>query len=371
MKRVEPLKRGATIGIVGGGQLGRMLAIAAHELGFKTHIFCPDTNTPATKVATTSTCASYEDTTALAQFAKQVDVITYEFENIPIAALKKLPKKRVMPPFRALKIAQDRFLEKKFIRKHGIATTNFYKIKTPSDITKALNKLNGTGILKTRRLGYDGKGQWKITTQDFNAPIDVTKIPCILEAVVPFDREISVLVARRQDGGSVTYDPIENSHQNHILHESNVPANITLDISYRASCIAKKLAEKLRYVGVLAVEFFVQGDTLLVNEIAPRVHNSGHLTQDACFCGQFEQHIHAIAGWGFRDTTIHHDAVMTNLIGGDVHDWEEKSKENIFQFDEHTHSYLDKDTNSHLYIYEKDKAAVGRKMGHITRLMNR
>ncbi len=351
MKTLAP---GATIGIVGGGQLGRMLAMAAHELGFKTHIFCPDTNTPATQIATTHTHAAYDDATALAQFANQVNVITYEFENIPITALQALDFP-IMPPLRALQVAQDRWHEKNFIQAQGIAIAAFHAIDKPSDIPEALSTLGGTGILKTRRFGYDGKGQWQLTTHDTPPPIDMAQRPCILEAFVPFDKEISVLVARGQDGGIALYNPIENTHKNHILHQSHLPATISQALAAQAQSIASTLASALDYVGILAVEFFVQGDTLLVNEIAPRVHNSGHLTQDACMCGQFEQHIRAIAGWRLGDTTAHHNAVMTNLIGDDVHEWQTSTPE----------------PNCHLHLYGKAEAQVGRKMGHITRLMNR
>ncbi len=345
-----------TIGIVGGGQLARMLALAAKKLpdleGVKchTHIFCPEQKSPATLIAGEHTCAAYEDIPALIEFAKKVDVITYEFENIPAASMAALNEHGfIAPPVKALEISQDRLHEKKFIKAQGIDTTEFYDIKAPDDITPALAALSGQGILKTRRFGYDGKGQWRLTQKDLAPPIDR---PCILEAVIDFDKEISVIIARNTKGDTAVYDPIENVHKNHILHTSTAPATLPDTLTQTAQRIATTLADALDYVGVLAVEFFVVGDNLLVNEIAPRVHNSGHLTQDACACGQFEQHIRAILGLPLGDPKLHSRAIMTNLIGDDILDAQTLTPEK----------------NTYLHDYKKDDIRAGRKMGHITRL---
>jgi len=352
IKRLLP---NATIGIIGGGQLGRMLALAAAELGFKTHIYCPETDCPAGQVATTSTVAAYDDENALSTFAAAVDVVTYEFENIPVDTVAHLAKtNNVFPSAKALEVAQDRWAEKSFMQAQGLGTATFFDITEAADLERALAETGGQGILKTRRFGYDGKGQWRL-----GADSDLRQIfdaldgrPTILEALVPFEREVSVLIARAQDGTSACYDVIENVHQNQILHRSTLPANLPDALHEKARNMAAKLAAALDYVGVLAIECFVVGDDLLINEIAPRVHNSGHLTQDACHCGQFEQHIRAIAGWPLGDTTAHSDAVMTNLLGDDVNDWEKLAREKA----------------TYVHLYGKAEARPGRKMGHVNKL---
>ena len=345
----------AIIGIVGGGQLGRMLALAAAELGFKTHIYCPEEDCPAAHVAGAFTAAAYDDLNALSAFAAAVDVVTYEFENIPVETVAHLAQaKNVFPSAKPLQVAQDRWVEKSFMRQHGLQTADFFDITDLASLEAALAQTGGSGILKTRRFGYDGKGQWRLN-QDSDLAAVLTELaaqPAILEALVPFEREVSVLVARAQDGSSACYEIIENVHRNHILHTSTLPANLPASAQTKATEMAEKLAAALDYVGVLAIECFVVGDALLINEIAPRVHNSGHLTQDACHCSQFEQHIRAIAGWPLGDPRAHSDAVMTNLLGDEVNQWQKLATEKA----------------TYLHLYGKEEAREGRKMGHVTKL---
>ena len=351
----KALPPGSTIGIIGGGQLGRMLALAAAELGFKTHILCPEADAPAAQVATMHTQADYEDEAALTQFAAAVDIVTYEFENIPVASVNHIaPQKPVFPSAKALEVAQDRFIEKGFMRDLGLGVADFHDITDLASLQAALAATGGTGILQTRRFGNDGQGQWRLSAEsDLSAIItELEAQPAILEALVPFEREVSLLVARNPQGAMATYDVIENVHKNHILHTSTIPANITAAQRAQAHVMAEKIAAALDYVGVLAIECFVTTDGLLVNEIAPRVHNSGHLTQDACHCGQFEQHIRAIAGWPLGDTSAHAGAVMTNLLGDEVHGWESWAAQ----------------AATYVHIYGKGEAKPDRKMAHVTQL---
>lgn len=349
------LAPGSTIGIVGGGQLGRMLALTAAELGFQTHIFCPEADAPAAQVASAHTQADYEDEAALTDFAAAVDIVTYEFENIPVATVAHIaPQKPVYPSARALEVAQDRLVEKSFMRDLGLGVAAFYGITDLPSLEAALAATGGTGILKTRRFGYDGKGQWRLSADSDLAAVlsELDGQPAILEALVPFEREVSLLVARNPQGDMATYDVIENVHKNHILHSSTIPADISAAQQQEAHRMAEKIAAALDYVGVLAIECFVTADGLLVNEIAPRVHNSGHLTQDACHCGQFEQHIRAIAAWPLGDTTAHANAVMTNLLGDEVHGWQDWAAQPA----------------TYVHIYGKAEAKPGRKMAHVTQL---
>ena len=355
----DALGPNATIGIIGGGQLGRMLALAAAELGLRTHIYCPDKDCPAAQVTDAVTHAAYDDTEALSAFSAAVDVVTYEFENIPVATVNHVAaRKPVFPSAKALEVAQDRWQEKSFIRAQGFEVADFFDITDRASLNAALQETGGSGILKTRRFGYDGKGQWRL-----DADSDLDKVledldgrAAILEALVPFEREVSILVARGRDGSTACYDVIENVHRNHILHTSTLPAALPdhLPDADPASPhkMAEKLAHALDYVGVLAIECFVVGERLLVNEIAPRVHNSGHLTQDACHVGQFEQHIRAIAGWTLGDATAHSDAVMTNLLGDEIDQWPDLAAQKA----------------THVHLYGKSEARAGRKMGHVTKL---
>lgn len=345
----------STIGILGGGQLGRMLAIAAAELGFRTRIFCPEADCPAGQVANELTVADYDDEAALSKFAAAIDVATYEFENVPDRAVAILEKSVPVRPGREpLAVAQDRLAEKKFLNRIGVATAPFAKVDSAEDMAKAAELVGLPGILKTRRFGYDGKGQVKIDPQtDQSAAFkSIGAAPSILEGFVPFECELSVIIARGVNGDVAAYDAAENEHRNHILWRSHVPGAIPGDVSVKAGEIATAIIEALDYVGVLGVEFFaLPGGKLLVNEIAPRVHNSGHWTQDAAYVSQFEQHIRAVAGWPLGDPVRHSDVVMENLIGDDADSWD----------------LLTSEPSTHIHMYGKAEARPGRKMGHVNR----
>lgn len=355
-KPLAPLEPGATIGILGGGQLGRMLALAAARLGFNVHIFCPEENSPAFKVAQASYVADYEDTKALEKFAKACDVITYEFENVPASTAAYLSSRVPLHPnANALRVAQDRLAEREFLTSINIAIAPFAAVSSIDDLNVAITDIGTSAVLKARRLGYDGKGQAVIKNpHDTSDAWDkIQQMPAILEAFIPFEREISVIIARTQTGEMTAFDPGENRHVNHILDETIVPASIDKKTHKKAMEIARTIAEALDYVGILAVELFVCSATgfepLYVNEIAPRVHNSGHWTQNACHTDQFEQHIRAICGWPLGSSHRHSDAVMKNLIGDDFYQWPQFA--------------ASKDHNVHLY--GKVKVRPGRKMGHV------
>ncbi len=348
------VKPGGIIGIIGGGQLGRMLAMAAARLGLKTCIYSDEPHVPAFQVTPLQAHAAYDDRANLAGFAQLCDVITFEFENLPAEELSYLAGLRTLRPGpRALETTQDRLTEKSFVQSLGLATAPFFDIASADEAAQALKTLGGRGILKTRRLGYDGKGQAKISSADdaARALLQFKGAPAILEGFVDFAFEASVVAARGAGGEFAAYDPPENIHENHILRRSIVPGRLTPAQSHQAKVIAKTIAEALDYVGVLAVELFVMKDgALLVNEIAPRVHNSGHWTLEACACSQFEQHIRAVAGWPLGDPTRHADAVMENVIGAEADAWESLARSGA------------------LHLYGKREARLGRKMGHVTRL---
>ena len=345
------LQPGAAIGILGGGQLGRMLSMAAARLGLKTHIFEPAANPPAGDVAHNITTARYDDIKALKAFADSVDVITYEFENIPTEALDIIESIRPIRPTRkALAVSQDRITEKAFLTELGITVAPYAQIDSLSDLTAALETVGTPAILKTRRFGYDGKGQVRITDiaqaeEAFNA---LKGAPAVLEGFVNFTREVSVIAARGIDGAVVCYDPGENVHKDGILDTTTIPATLAAGQHMDAILLAGKTLNALDYIGVMGVELFVTDNGLIVNEIAPRVHNSGHWTQNACVIDQFEQHIRAVAGWQLGDGQRHSDAVMTNLIGDDVL------------------AYANLD--GALHLYGKADVKPGRKMGHINRI---
>ncbi len=355
------LKPGDTIGILGGGQLGRMLAIAAARLGLKTHIFCPDAG-PAFDVSVEQTIAPYEDEAALARFAAAVGVVTYEFENVPARTAEVLADlKPVRPDAAALAASQDRLVEKEFMVSLGIATAPFLAVDTAGSLARAVAQLGRPSILKTRRFGYDGKGQTSIKegTDLAVAFRSLGGVPCILEGLVPFQKEVSVICARGLQGEFAAFDICENEHEHHILHRTTAPAILLPETTQKAIAIARTIADALAYVGVLAVEFFVTSEngieTVRVNEIAPRVHNSGHWTEVGAVTSQFEQHIRAIAGWPLGLTTRHGTRVeMGNLIGAQVLEWR---------------SLLATDGLS-LHLYGKGKPRAGRKMGHWTRVEN-
>jgi len=356
-----PLRPGSTIGIIGGGQLGRMLAMAAARLGYRTLILEPQEDCPAAQVANGQIVAAYDDKDALETLARTSAVVTYEFENVPVAAAQQLERSvAVYPPSRALEVSQDRLVEKTFLNGAGIATARFQTVDSPAALATALNAFGDEGVLKTRRMGYDGKGQHLFRKGDSQKVSDIFAslggVTLILESLVPFDREISIIAARAVDGRVATYDPAENVHRNGILHTSTVPTAISPQTAGNAQAAAAKILAALDYVGVIGVEFFVLPDgSLLVNEIAPRVHNSGHWTEAACAVSQFEQHIRAIAGLPLGGVERHSDCVMENLIGEDVLRVEALAAEKDLV----------------LHLYGKAEARPGRKMGHFTRLSRR
>jgi 5-(carboxyamino)imidazole ribonucleotide synthase len=356
VKRLStPVPPGGTIGILGGGQLGRMLAMAAARLGLKVHIYSDVDDAPAFQVCDAHTVAAYEDEAALAKFASVCDAVTYEFENVPANAASVLATiKPTNPNAKALAVAQDRFDEKSFATNLGLKTAPFAAVNSADDAATVFAKIGGPAVLKTRRLGYDGKGQAKVkSAEECKAAFASFKsVPSILEGFVSFDFEASVVAVRGADGTFAAYDPAENAHENHILARSTVPARLTKQQVENAKTIAKKIADALDYVGVLGVELFVQKDgTLLVNEIAPRVHNSGHWTIEACIVSQFENHIRAVAGWPLGSTERHSDAVMENLIGEQAADFEALAAK-----------------GGGLHLYGKSEIRAGRKMGHVTYL---
>jgi 5-(carboxyamino)imidazole ribonucleotide synthase len=353
------LKPGDTIGILGGGQLGRMLATAAARLGLRCQVFSPDPDSPAFDVVLNGTCAEYADVEALELFANDVDIITYEFENVPAAATMILGARRpVLPDRKILETTQDRLAEKDFVKRLGIGTADYADVSSAATLRAAVGSIGLPAVLKTRRFGYDGKGQAIIREGDDPDEIwrDLGTRSAILEAFIPFEREVSVIAARSADGHVECFDVTENEHRDHILKISRAPADIPEDVAAQARAVAQKIASALDYVGVLAVEMFVvqrAGRTeLLVNEIAPRVHNSGHWTLDGATISQFEQHIRAIAGWPLAKPVRHGQVTMTNLIGADVADYER---------------WLTV-PGATVHLYGKGAPRPGRKMGHVTQV---
>jgi 5-(carboxyamino)imidazole ribonucleotide synthase len=353
------LKPGDTIGILGGGQLGRMLAGAAARLGFRCQVFSPDPDSPAFDVVQHATCAEYADVEALELFANDVDIVTYEFENVPAATAMILAARRpVLPDYKVLGTTQDRLAEKDFVTGLGIATAAYADVSSVETLRAAIARIGLPAVLKTRRFGYDGKGQAIIRDGDDLDAVwtGLATKHAILEAFVPFEREISVIAARGNDGQVECFDVTENEHGDHILKISRVPAAISDSLAAQARDIAQRIANALNYVGVLAVEMFVVsgagGSRLLVNEIAPRVHNSGHWTLDGASISQFEQHIRAIAGWPLGKAVRHGTVSMTNLIGDEVHD----------------HSRWLTVPGATVHLYGKSVSRPGRKMGHVTQV---
>ncbi|WP_340237815.1 5-(carboxyamino)imidazole ribonucleotide synthase [Sulfitobacter pontiacus] len=348
----ESLKTGATIGILGGGQLGRMLAVAAARLGFRTHIFEPGANPPAGDVAHALTTAGYDDVDALTAFAKSVDIVTFEFENIPTDALDVIENITPIRPNReALRTSQDRLVEKQFLEGLGLTVAPFADIANAADLEAAMTTIGAPSILKTRRFGYDGKGQSRLRSADdaAGALADMAGNPAVLEGFVNFTAEVSVIAARSPSGEVACFDPGENVHRDGILHTTTVPARLSAAQRMDAVLLAAKILNALDYVGVLGVELFVTPQGFIVNEIAPRVHNSGHWTQNGCAVDQFEQHIRAVAGWPLGDGSRYADVVMENLIGDDMDRVPELAKQ--------------RDTALHLY--GKADVKPGRKMGHV------
>ena len=353
------LSPNATIGVLGGGQLARMLAMAGARLGLKTHVFAPGADEPAFDVCAARTVAAYDDLAALDAFAEAVDVVTYEFENVPAETADFLDaRKPVRPNPRVLAVTQDRLVEKQFVQGLGVATAGFADVPDAGALARAVAKLGRPSILKTRRLGYDGKGQAAIRDgADLGAIFrGLGGAPCVLEGFVNFAREISVVAARGVDGEFRAYDICENVHEHHILMQTTVPAQVGAATVAAAVEVARAITAAADYVGVIAVEMFVVGEgaaeTLIVNEIAPRVHNSGHWTLDGAATSQFEQHMRAVAGWPLGSTRRRGRVAMRNLIGEEVDAWFEIAREE----------------GAALHLYGKKEARVGRKMGHVTRV---
>lgn len=357
----RPLAGGDVLGVLGGGQLGRMLALAAARLGLGCRIYDPDPGAPARQVASAGMAGDFRDEDKLAAFAADVAAVTLEFENVPVETLRFLEGRvPVLPGARALEVAQDRLKEKALARSLGAATAEFAAVATRADLDAALARIGCPAVIKTTRFGYDGKGQAKIMKEDeADAAFAAMKgQPAILEAFVPFRREVSVVAARGRDGAFVPFDVTENEHRDHILHRSVAPARLGGQAAGEAVAVTRAIAEALGYVGVLGVEFFVTGEgteeRVLVNEIAPRVHNSGHWTLDGALTSQFEQHVRAVAGWPLGSPRrLAPQVEMINLIGENA----DLSRR------------LLADPEAKLHLYGKEEARPGRKMGHVTRLI--
>ncbi|KAB0678754.1 5-(carboxyamino)imidazole ribonucleotide synthase [Aureimonas leprariae] len=353
---MSALSLGATIGIIGGGQLGRMLALSAARLGFRVAVLDPNPDCAAAQVANQVIAAPYDDPGALGRLADASAVVTYEFENVAVEPLRALAARvPVFPPPQALEVAQDRVVEKAFLNGIGIPTAEWRAVDDVQELDHAFQELGGDCILKTRRFGYDGKGQATIRQRSPHADAfeSLGSVPAILEKKVPFEFELSVVAARGQDGAVASYDPAENVHSLGILKRSTVPGRVTAALAAEAGDIAARILEHLDYVGVVGVEFFATTNGLLVNEIAPRVHNSGHWTEAVCLVSQFEQHVRAIAGLPLGSAARHADCVMENLIGAEIDGA----------------LALLADPDAVLHVYGKGEAKPGRKMGHVTRIV--
>ena len=354
---VTMLTPGATIGILGGGQLGRMTALAAARLGFRCHVFAAEADSPAAQVCGAATVAEFSEREALERFAAAVDVATFEFENIPAEAVRWVSAVRsVLPRPEILEIAQDRLREKDFLRSIDVGTAAYREVADAAALLRAMRDFGYPAVLKSVRMGYDGKGQVTLTPE--SKPEEAWRRMGgeigILESFVDFACEISVIVARGRNGAWATYPPVENQHASHILDTTIAPARIAAETAMRAEVIARHIAEKLDLVGVLAVEMFVtQTGDILVNEIAPRPHNSGHWTIDACITSQFEQLVRALCGLPLGSVEHHSDAVMKNLVGSDVEKWRDALNDPLAK----------------LHLYGKTEVQPGRKMGHVTRLI--
>lgn len=352
------LAPGSTIGILGGGQLGRMTALAAARLGYRCHVFAPEADGPGMQVAAARTVAAYEDAAALARFAAAVDVVTFEFENVPAAALDALEGRvPCRPGLGALRVAQDRVLEKRFLAEAGLEVAPWREVRSREELADAVAALGLPAVLKTTRMGYDGRGQAVLrTAAEADAAWErLAPRPLVLEAFVPFGREVSAIAARGADGAVVTFEATENRHRQHILDLSIAPAPVGEGVARAARAGAARVAESLGLVGVLALEMFLLADGRLVaNEIAPRPHNSGHWTMDACLCGQFEMAVRAVAGLPLLQPGRYHDAVMKNLVGPEEFArWEALAGQ----------------PDVALHLYGKAEARAGRKLGHATRLL--
>ncbi|SFG51192.1 5-(carboxyamino)imidazole ribonucleotide synthase [Novosphingobium sp. CF614] len=345
---------GETIGILGGGQLGRMIAMAAAQLGYRCHVYAPEADSIAAEVSAAFTCARWDDAEAMAAFAADCAVITYEFENVPVGPLTTLGEAALLPNPRALEIAQDRLSEKRFVSDLGGTPAPFAPVDSPADLAGAVAAIGVPGILKTRRDGYDGKGQWRIMAAADAEGLDLPAKPLIYEGLVRFFAEFSVILCRGADGDIRYFDSPHNVHEGGILSTSTLPApGAVLEQVPAARGLAAKVAEALGYVGVLTLEFFATESGPVFNEMAPRVHNSGHWTIEGAITSQFENHVRAICALPLGGTGLAAKAVeMRNLIGDEAHDW----------------PAILADPANHLHLYGKAAARPGRKMGHVTRL---
>jgi 5-(carboxyamino)imidazole ribonucleotide synthase len=354
----SPLPPGATIGILGGGQLGRMSAMAAARLGYRCHVFAPDADSPGMQIAAATTVAAYEDEEALRRFAAAVDVVTFEFENVPAGTLEALaPLAPCRPGVEVLRVCQDRLAEKEFLGRAGVPVAPWRAVRSPEELRAAVAAIGLPAVLKTTRMGYDGRGQ-EVLRRAEEAEAAFARLepkPLVLEAFVPFRAEVSAIVARGADGALAVFDAVENRHRDHILDTSLAPARVPEEVASAARGHAARVAAELGLVGVLALEMFLlpDGGALLGNEIAPRPHNSGHWTLDACLASQFEQHVRAVVGLPLADPARHHDAVMRNLIGpAGLEAW----------------PAMVRDGRVAAHLYGKAEARPGRKLGHATRL---
>ena len=353
-----PLAPGSTLGILGGGQLGRMLSQAASRLGFDVVILDPQPDCPAARVSRAQITAPYDDPDALQALGRLCDVVTFEFENVPAASVETLAEAGalVAPGPTALAVAQDRVDEKTYLNAVGAPTVAFAAVTTLDDLTAAITVLGLPALLKTRREGYDGKGQvWIRDAADTEAAFDaIGRRPAVLEVAAVFQRELSVIAARGRDGAVAVYPLGENVHQNGVLKTTTAPAPVDPATQERAEQIAAAVLDGLDYIGVMGIELFDMGNSeLLVNEVAPRVHNTGHWTQDGCVCDQFEQHIRAVVGWPLGPTQAHARVEMTNLLGDEVEAWRTLAAE----------------ADARLHLYGKHDARPGRKMAHINRIL--
>lgn len=355
----EMLPPGSVIGMLGGGQLGRMMALAAARLGLSVHVYCPDPDSPAFEVAKAHTIGAYDDEAALAAFAGRCDVVTYEFENVPARAAEVIAARTLLRPGAlALATSQDRLVEKTFLRTAGAEVAAFAPIDGADGVDAAIAVTGLPAIVKTRRFGYDGKGQRKVESREALAAAvaELGGGDLILEALVPFALEVSAIVVRSATGTTAVYDIGENSHANHILKETRVPARVGAETAAAAAALGRRIADALDYVGVLGVELFVVreggNERLVVNEIAPRVHNSGHWTEDGAVTSQFENHVRAIAGWPIGSVETIAPTVMENLIGAEADAW----------------ATITADPRARLHLYGKAESRPGRKMGHVNRL---
>ncbi len=351
---LQPLPPGSTIGILGGGQLGRMIAIAAAQLGYRCHIYAPENDSVAADVAADFTCAAWEDKAALAEFAAACPVVTYEFENVPVAPLAAFAPGQLAPGVAALEVAQDRLREKRFVEQLGGRPAPYAAIDHESEMADAIARVGAPGIIKTRRHGYDGKGQWKISSAPEAVGIRVPETGLVYEGFVTFECEFSVILVRARNGEVRFWDSTHNTHENGILAHSVLPAPAIVGQQVEAArALAARIAAELGYVGVLTCEFFATAQGPVFNEMAPRVHNSGHWTIEGAVTSQFENHVRAICGLPLGDpASVSPRIVMDNLIGAEALDMVRHLS----------------DPRAHLHLYGKAEAREGRKMGHVTRV---